>query len=187
GVPALLRRRTLREAAAAGAPPLAIPESGAVLASGDDVPVWVQDRSAPAPTWIAAHALPDVLAGEPLKRHFEAGRFLALLPLIDFLRQALASGWDDPPLRATFIVDDPNLRRETYGYLNYRALADEAERVGYHAGIAMVPLDATVASPAVARIFRENERLSVLVHGNDHVRAELGQALPPDERLAVAV
>jgi len=51
----------------------------------------------------------------------------------------------------------------------------------------MVPLDATVANPAVARIFRENERLSVLVHGNDHVRAELGQALPPVERLAVAV
>jgi hypothetical protein len=51
----------------------------------------------------------------------------------------------------------------------------------------MVPLDGAVASPAVSRIFRESRSLSLLVHGNNHVRAELGQVLSAGERLSLAL
>jgi hypothetical protein len=150
--------------------------------------VWVVRRSPGVSTWHAAQAAPDVLPGEPLKHHFQADRFLALLPFVDFLQHVGgAAAWSDAPLRATFVIDDPNLRRETYGFLNYRSLAHEAERFGYHAGIAMVPLDGAVASPAVAGIFRDHPSLSVLVHGNDHERAELGKDLAPGEMLSMAL
>ena len=53
-------------------------------------------------------------------------------------------------------------------------MAVDAAEHHYHAAMAMVPLDAWYASPRALRLFQEKaERLSLLVHGNNHCGAEL--------------
>ncbi|MHB8233890.1 MAG: hypothetical protein ACYDHT_04480, partial [Solirubrobacteraceae bacterium] len=52
---------------------------------------------------------------------------------------------------------------------------EHASRHSYHVGIAMVPRDGWLVNERVAKLVRENgERISLLVHGNDHVSRELG-------------
>jgi len=38
----------------------------------------------------------------------------------------------EPPLRACFVIDDPNLHWPSYGHLDYRRMAEHARRGGYH-------------------------------------------------------
>jgi hypothetical protein len=83
-------------------------------------------------------------------------------------------GWEPPPTRATFIVDDPNLHWWSYGFVDFRRIADDAREQGYHLAVATIPLDAWLVHPGVARVFRERrDELSLLLHGNDHTRGEL--------------
>jgi hypothetical protein len=74
------------------------------------------------------------------------------------------------------VLDDPNLIRSRYGFVRYAELASDAERNDYHVAMALIPLDAWYSSSGASKIFRQHaHRLSLLVHGNDHVRAELGR------------
>src|SRR5437588_776228 len=82
--------------------------------------------------------------------------FVALLALVHFLREVSAEHrWTPPPLRASFIVDDPNLHWPSYGFLRYRELVAHADAHGYHVALATVPLDGWFAHPAAARLLRE--------------------------------
>jgi hypothetical protein len=113
------------------------------------------------------------------------GRCLALLPLLELLRGLEQDGgWQAPPLQATFLLDDPNLHRPTYGFVRLGELGDHGDRHGYHLALAMVPLDAWFAHPRAASLLREHASLSLLVHGNDHLAQELGRA--GDGALALA-
>ena len=58
-----------------------------------------------------------------------------------------------PPLRAAIVFDDPNLRWRSYGYIDYRRLVEHADEHGYHAAMAMIPLDAGAAAPADGALF----------------------------------
>jgi hypothetical protein len=145
-----------------------------VLAERHGVAVWtcagVRQRVA---------ALPDELGpGEALRDRLEPGRSVAMLVLVHHLRQAAAEHlWTAPPLRASFVFDDPNLHWPTYGHLNYADVAVHAREHGYHLAVAMVPLDGWLVHPNAARTFRESAaQLSVLVHGNDHIGHELARA-----------
>jgi hypothetical protein len=96
---------------------------------------------------------------------------------VHFLRQVLgADGWRLPPLRASYVIDDPNLHWTSYGFLNYGELAAHAARHSYHVGLATVPLDGWLVDRRAASVLAKNARvLSLLVHGNDHGAAELGR------------
>ena len=144
--------------------------TGEVLATRGGRPVW--SRSGADET---AAATPEELAAdEVLRDALSGGRAVALLPLVHFLRRVADTGWNPPPLRATFLFDDPNLHWPTYGYVSYGRIVEHADELGYHAAMAMVPADAWFAHPGAIRLFRERrDRLSLLVHGNDHVRREL--------------
>jgi hypothetical protein len=77
-------------------------------------------------------------------------------------------------LRASIVFDDPNLRRPSYGFIDYRRLLAHADAHGYHAVVAMIPLDGTRTHREAAALFSGRpDRLSLAVHGNDHVRREL--------------
>jgi hypothetical protein len=76
------------------------------------------------------------------------------------------------------VFDDPNLHWPSYGYIRFPDLARHARDHGYHATMAIIPLDCWYAHPAAARHFRPGEPLSLTMHGNDHVFHELG--LPVD-------
>ena len=175
-LPRPLRGRAIPESATAGEPPLA-PAGGAVLASVDGKPVWWQIGDAAAVVGASAYPLAGLRDGEALRDHLRAGRFMGLLPLVHFLARVLgAADWRAPTLRASFVIDDPNLHRPSYGFLNYQELAVNAAQQGYHVGIATVPIDGWRADRRVTSLLAENRpALSLLIHGNDHVARELGR------------
>jgi hypothetical protein len=168
-----LRGARLHDGAAVALPAAVAAAGGTVLASLEDAPFWLRRGATEL-----VGAAPDELAeGELLRERLLPGRNLALLALTHFLRGLTAArDWRPPPLRAAFVLDDPNLHWPTYGHLRYRELLDHAALHRYHLAVAMIPLDAWLAHPGVARMFREGaDRLSIQVHGNDHDGGELGR------------
>jgi hypothetical protein len=179
-----LRAARLHDGATGPLPAQEVDEGGAVLATVNGQPAWIGRGD----TRVVA-AFPDELAaGELLRERLLPGRCLALLALMHFLRGLTAArDWRPPPLRAAIVLDDPNLHWPTYGHLRYRELLEHAARHRYHLGVAMIPLDAWLVHPGAARLFREGaDRLSVLIHGNDHDGGELGRvsSVADGQRLA---
>jgi hypothetical protein len=152
-----------------------------ILASAAGQPVWWRHEDgagvAGRPTGVTVSSYPMAALGEgeALRDHLRAGRFMGLLPLVDYLRALLEDeGWVAPPLRAAFIVDDPNLHRPRYGFLDFAAVAKHATEHGYHLAMATVPIDAWFAARrAAAVVSKHDSQLSLLLHGNDHVTREL--------------
>jgi hypothetical protein len=167
---ARLRGRRLAEehAPAAG---IDVRAGDEVLARAGDRVVWVRRGDA------------DVVAGGPaelrpggfLRDLVTPGRVIGLLPLVHFLREVTADlAWERPAPRAAFVVDDPNLHWRSYGYVRYPELVRSARQHGYHAVMAMVPLDGWYAHRDTVRLFRDSgDVLSLVVHGNDHRRHDL--------------
>ncbi|MBE3044822.1 hypothetical protein IMZ48_20135 [Candidatus Bathyarchaeota archaeon] len=57
-------------------------------------------------------------------------------------------------------------------------MAQHAEEHNYHIAIAMPPIDGWYIHPPTASLFKKyNERLSLLIHGNNHVKEELAKPL----------
>ncbi len=182
----------------------------AVLATVDGSPAWVLGTTAgpPRPRMpptdlaenratveadrgarleLLAAAPAELALGESLRERLAPGRCLALLALVHFVRRV--AGIDDagePPLHAAFVLDDPNLHAPRYGHLRYAELARHARIYGYHMAIAMPPIDGWFAHPRAVRIFREHAaRLSLCIHGNDHLGGELGRVRTAADGLAL--
>jgi hypothetical protein len=168
-------------------PSAAVEGTHPALAAARSGPAWTVCRGDPAPVHRLGTALTEL---EPRVSLWSAlgERPIALLALVQFLRSLLPTvGWSAPPLRASFVFDDPNLRWRSYGFIDYRRLLAHADAHGYHAAMAMIPLDAGLAHPPTAALFaRRPDRLSLLVHGNDHVRQELQAVSDPLRALAAA-
>jgi hypothetical protein len=156
--------------------PLAPPGPDAVLASVARTAVWWQ--AAASGTYESASSYPLPPLGDApttLRDHFKAGRFMALLPLLHLIDAVLGpSRRPRAPLRASFVIDDPNLHWPTYGFVDYAQLAEQADRHGFHVGLAMVPLDGWFASRRASSSFTRGS-LSLLMHGNDHRKHELAR------------
>ena len=170
-----LRRLRLHDAALDCVHSLPANGSHEVLAASGGQPVWVtSDRHADA----VALAPAELAGDECLRDRVRDGRFLAGAALVRFLRSLCADmSWRPPPLRASILFDDPNLHWPSYGYLNYRELVRQADRHGYHVALAMVPFDGWFVHAPTARLFRDRpDRLSLIVHGNNHARLELARA-----------
>jgi hypothetical protein len=170
-----LRGRAIREDAVALEPPLQGAQPQSVLACAGRAPVWFQRGGARDYLSMSAYPIAQMAPQEALRDHLRAGRFMGLLPLLHFLDRVIgAEGWEPAPLRASFVIDDPNLHWPSYGYLDYAEIAAQAERHGYHVGLAMVPLDGWLANPRAAALFKRNSSaLSLVMHGNDHRSGEL--------------
>jgi len=147
--------------------------SGDVLGAGRSGPVWTRSPG-PTPVQRVRGVLPELGEGEVLYRLLSL-RPVVAVALIQFLRSACEPvDWRPPPLRASFVFDDPNLCWRRYGFIDYRTLVAEAERHGYHAAMALIPLDAARRhEPTVSLFRRHRTRLSLVFHGNDHLRDEL--------------
>jgi hypothetical protein len=176
-LPIPLRGRVIREELDAGPPPFAVPHDATVLASAGGRPAWWQIGEASNPLWLSAYPLSELAQDSALIEHLRSGRFMGLLPMLHFLNRVLgADGWTPPPLRASFVIDDPNLHWPSYGYLKYKELVSHAERHGYHVGLATVPLDGWLVNRRATSLLRDHpSELSLLMHGNDHVARELGR------------
>jgi hypothetical protein len=157
-------------------------DSVSVLATthAGDRPAWTTDPAGSRQA--VAVQLPELADGETLRDRFTRGCWLGGVALVQFLRTVCAELLPTPPpLRATIIVDDPNLRWYRYGRIDYRTLIAHAKRVDYHVAVAAIPLDLRFSHPGVVRLFDENQqRLSLAIHGNNHAHRELAD-LPTDD------
>lgn len=164
---------------------LAIARGESVLADGPLGPAWATSRTAWRIDRVSG-PLPVLGEHDVLRQGLRVAGSLALLALVQLIRSITPHFWSTPGLRASFVFDDPNLRRPSYGHINYRALVAHADAHRYHVAIAMIPLDARRPSAKAVATFRERpDRLSIVMHGNDHVRRELMQPLEPPEALAL--
>ncbi|MCC6830667.1 MAG: hypothetical protein IT200_04905 [Thermoleophilia bacterium] len=156
---------------------------GEVLATRDGRPAWVADGGA----HVVDRPPPELPPGTGIGEWLVDGRGADALPFIHVLRDACADRCPpDPPLRAAFLFDDPNLHAARYGWIDYAALAADARAHGYHAAMAMVPLDALHAGRRAVEVFRANAgSLSLLVHGNDHLARELDRPADAAEARAM--
>jgi hypothetical protein len=159
-----------------------------LLATACDGPVWLRCAAAGTTVDLLTGALPE-LAEDQILRDLLPERGLTLVALVQFLRAASAEAayTPPPPLRAAFLFDDPNLRWRTYGFIDYGKLLRDAEEHGYHASMAMVPLDNRFAHAETIDLFRRNpDRLSLVFHGNDHSSRELLRPRSEGSALALA-
>ena len=168
-----------------GPAPIPLRDSETILATGPLGPVWTR-VSSPAPVDRVGSSLPELGPAQAL-RDLLAERPLALIALIQLLRAATRTGaFSEPALRATILFDDPNLRWRSYGFIRYRQLLDHADAHGYHAAMAMIPLDGWRQHRATVDLFRRRaDRLSLVLHGNDHLALELMR--PSDDAAAIAI
>ncbi|MGH2870795.1 MAG: hypothetical protein ACRDNK_24900, partial [Solirubrobacteraceae bacterium] len=181
-----LRRAQLTESRAAGFTPPSAAPADVVLATIDGCPAWVR-RANEAGFHDHVAIAPDELAtGEALRSRLAPERCLAVLSLAQFVRDLTGERrWQLPSTRAAFVIDDPNLRRPTYGHISYEELSGSAAVHNYHVSIAMVPLDARPAHPRAVALFRDRqEQISLCIHGNDHYGGELARMRSEDEGLA---
>jgi hypothetical protein len=171
-----LRRAQLTERHGAGASVTPVAAGDTVLATLDGSPAWVQT---PGGRQTVALAPAELAPGEALRNRLKPGRCLAMVALAQFIRAVAADRlWQLPPLRAAFVIDDPNLRGPGYGCLDYDQLLASARGHGYHVSMAMVPLDARRGGdhPGAVELFRAGAaHLSLCIHGNNHDGPELGR------------
>ncbi|WP_348266549.1 hypothetical protein [Edaphobacter sp. DSM 109919] len=101
--------------------------------------------------------------------------FAALASPLIFLHYAAGErAWHSPGAYANFTFDDAWLR-EPYGYVSFPALLEQAQQHGFHVTIAFIPWNFDRSQPDVAALFRKHpDRLSICIHGNNHVHQEFG-------------
>jgi hypothetical protein len=184
---ARLRGARLRDAGLLPTDALVPAPADHVLAEHEGAPVWTAGGKDGIRPMRVALAPAELGEDECLRDRVRDGRFLAVVALVHFLRTVQGDrGWKPAPLRACFLFDDPNLHWSSYGHIRYPELVAHADRHGYHVAFATVPLDAWFVHPSAARLFRSRpDRLSLLVHGNNHTREELAQVRDGAERRAL--
>jgi hypothetical protein len=188
-VPAIFRGRTMIDGYAPAAPPLRVAAGDQVLASQARRPVWVHRPAADgaATRDVVSLPLPALAERAHLRDCFNGGNFLCALPLLGFLqRLTVPESFQPAPPRACFIFDDPSLRWRSYGFMNYQQLVRHAQTHNYHAAIGFIPLDAVWVRPSIAAIFRANPaRLSLTIHGCNHLHLEMACKYSPAQRMAI--
>lgn len=148
-----------------------------VLASKGSAPIWVMQEIAGRQHHYVAASVPELNEGEALFQFFHGNQFLSLLPLVMFLRGLTGDHrWEQPPVQACFMLDDPNLHWRTYGFVDFAKVARHAQTYGYHVSFATIPLDTWFVHKPTALLFRKNrDQLSLLIHGNNHIAQELAR------------
>lgn len=154
---------------------LAVEAGDEVLVCRDGHPVWLSRPAGTSRCQILSVPPPVLAQNELLFQHLNGERFLGLLALLNFLRGIVReTDWQDSPVRACFVFDDPSLYRPSYGFLDYRLLAEHATKHEFFVSVATIPLDTWWVDRAVASIFRAySPRLSLIMHGNNHTAQEL--------------
>lgn len=98
--------------------------------------------------------------------------FSALVPLLFFLRHSGAAFWRTGDPAANVIIDDVNLPPR-YGFVDTHTLAQFVDGLQCAVSIGFIPWNWNRTSAEVVELFRSRwPRLSLCIHGCDHVGAE---------------
>lgn len=162
--------------------PLRIRPGDEVVCSLESQPYWLVRDSGSVPVSVVALGPEEISERTTVYERFNRRFWLRLLPFFHFLKQLTQEvDWTPPPLRACLMFDDPNLHWKSYGFIDFAKLARHASESNYHAAFAMVPLDGWFVHPRAASLLQQNQRhLSLLMHGNNHAKAEFGSAQSAD-------
>lgn len=142
--------------------------------AGSALPVFVQTASSLRNVFFATEqpSIKIPLTPDPYRQQ---KIFAALASPMIFLHYAAGEyAWHSSGAYANFTIDDLWLR-EPYGHVSFPALLEQAQRHDFHVTIAFIPWNFDRSQPAVAALFRNHpDRLSICVHGNNHVHQEFG-------------
>ena len=157
-----------------------------VLASIDGYQVWTREQLGKQILHTVGIDLPSCVPNGFFNQFFRESSWFKVFPLLTFLKDCLpAFCWLETQARASIIIDDPNLHRTDYGFIDFHNLVRHADRHNYHASIATIPLDMWYTNTAAAATFRDNpKRLSLLLHGVNHTLYELAQECSDQMALA---
>ncbi len=152
------------------------------ICSLESQPYWLVRHVGSVPASIIALGPEELAEKTTVYEHFNRRFWLRLLPFFHFLKQLTQDiAWTPPPLRACLMFDDPNLHWGSYGFIDFVKLVHHARESNYHAAFAMVPLDAWFVHSGAATLLQQNQAyLSLLMHGNNHAKAEFGSVLNAD-------
>jgi hypothetical protein len=153
------------------------PDNATILATKEKTPIYAKLEGNENVHYLTAMPLPELAEGESIFQYFHGGNFLPLLPFILFIKNLLEDRhWGPVPLRACFMFDDPNLHWHSYGFLKYSELLQHAQTFNYHISFATIPLDGLFVHRPTASLFKKHgERLSLVIHGNNHTSNELAR------------
>jgi hypothetical protein len=154
------------------------------IAVKEGSPIWtVQGGSGHFQHYVTL-SIPELGEDEAIFHHFHGNQFIALLPFLIFLQQLTDDNrWIPPPLQACFMFDDPNLHWPTYGFIDFQEMAKHAGQHNYHSSFATIPLDGWYVNDQTADLFKNfHDRISFLMHGNDHITEELARNISTEER-----
>jgi hypothetical protein len=100
--------------------------------------------------------------------------FSRLAPLAMFLRGALGARlWHHDRPRACFVIDDPLLNRDRYGFLDYSSFIADVSDLRCSASIAFIPWNyRRTRRQVAAALAGAAGSISLCVHGCDHTSAE---------------
>ena len=159
------------------------------LATNEQGVIWSVSEIDGVKRFRSALPLPHISAEQNFNDVFNGECFLQMLVSLQFIRQiSVHTNYQNAPLRASFIIDDPNLHWPSYGFIDYREIAALAQNKNFHLSFATIPLDAWFVHKATADLFGANpKRLSLLVHGNNHAKEELALNYSDDSRKALLV
>lgn len=158
-------------------------ENMAVIASKEKSPVWAAQEVHGQYHYYVSSSIPELDYNESLFQYFHGNQFFNLLPFYIFLRALTEDQrWEQPPLQACFMFDDPNLHWRTYGFIDFAQIAEHALAYNYHTCFATIPLDTWFVHKPTALLFQKYQnQLSLLIHGNDHIALELARPYLDEE------
>jgi hypothetical protein len=164
-----------------------VPQALETFAEVDGRPVWGVEASSGCQGYHVGVDLPNFGENDFFQAHFRTSQWFAMVPLLHYLRELLgAEGWKTAESRATFIIDDPNFHRRSYGYVDFAALIKHAKAHNYHATVATVPLDTWYFNRQVAALFQAHpQQVSVMIHGVNHLANELARDYSGDQALSL--
>ncbi len=97
-----------------------------------------------------------------------------IVPMVFLHYAAGERAWHAPAAFANLTIDDVWLR-QPYGHVDYEGLLKEAIRKNFHVTMAFIPWNFDRSQSRVVSLFRDYpNRLSIAIHGNNHVHQEFG-------------
>jgi hypothetical protein len=115
---------------------------------------------------------PDLATMSP--RFFDVKKsFCQAVPITMYARWAFRHiCWSCPETNASLIVDDPPLQPR-YGFLEFREALELMERHNFSTTVAFIPWNWRRTNSRTVDLFRGRpDRLSICVHGSDHIAGE---------------
>ena len=154
--------------------PVSLNPNHEVIASQNDKCIWYSSDHYAFKHYYSLIPPCNLEVHQSLKDKFTSKDFIQVLPIIIFLKELVGDSLIYPKAMASIIIDDPNLHRTKYGYLDYKKIVEDSTIHGYHINFATIPLDLFYASKKALNLLKKNgKHLSLIIHGNNHTSAEL--------------